>query len=61
MQVRATELIDDEGRVFAEPNEVGEVFDAETYDDGARALTVLFPRAPCVTTVFLGINVEVMH
>jgi hypothetical protein len=55
-RVRATELIIDEGRIFALPGDVGTVFDAETYEDGSRALTVAFPSAPCATTVFLGEN-----
>jgi len=58
MQVRATELIVDEGRIFAQPGRVGDVLDAESYDDGVRAVMVVSPNAPSVTTCFLGQNVE---
>lgn len=61
MRIRATETITDEGRTFAEPGAIGEVLDSDTYKDGAKALTVMFPDAPCVTTVFLGVNVEPLN
>jgi hypothetical protein len=55
--VRATERITDEGRICAEPGEAGTVLGAELYEDGAKALTVIFP-SECVTTCFLGENVS---
>ncbi|QRK06694.1 hypothetical protein JQX13_42570 [Archangium violaceum] len=55
--VRAIKQITDEGRICAQPGEVGVVLDRERYADG-WALTVTFPNAPCATTCFLGDNVE---
>jgi hypothetical protein len=56
--VRATKQITDEGRVCAERGEVGAVLGAEREQDGAIALTVAFPEAPCATTCYLGEDVE---
>jgi len=53
MKVRATELILDEGRICAQPGEVGEVLDAVTEPDGVRALLVMFPAAPIATLALL--------
>lgn len=59
-QVRATDLVLDEGRVFAMPGDVGEVLDAETYEGGMRVVMVQFSGAPAVTTCILGGDVEAL-
>lgn len=56
--VRALIQIVDEGRICAQPGDVGAVVDRQRDADGVWALTVVFPDAPCATTCFLGDNVE---
>ncbi|WP_426751582.1 hypothetical protein [Myxococcus sp. Y35] len=58
-QVRATDLILDEGRVFAQPGDVGELLDAGE-DDGIPWVMALFPSAPQVTTCLLGVEVKLV-
>ncbi|HZH79572.1 MAG TPA: hypothetical protein VEY88_26355 [Archangium sp.] len=56
--VRALEVILDDGRIFAQPGDVGLVLHAERYEDGSIALTVQFPDVSGATTCFLGVDVE---
>jgi hypothetical protein len=60
MHVRVTKRVLDEGRIFAEPGDVGDVLDSERCEDGVVALTVLFPGAPSATTCILGLDVEAL-
>lgn len=56
--VRATEIILDEGRVFAQPGDVGEVVDAIPAQEGYVAVMVRFPGVPALTTCILGVDCE---
>lgn len=57
MRVQATDLILDDGRVFAAPGDLGEVLDAGE-DAGTRWVMVQFPGVEDVTTCILGVEVE---
>ncbi|WP_141592266.1 hypothetical protein [Myxococcus sp. AB056] len=57
MHARATDVVLDEGRVFAMPGDRGDVLDAGQ-DDGVPWVMVQFPDAPEVTTCILGVEVE---
>jgi hypothetical protein len=58
MHVRATEVVLDEGRIYAVPGDVGEVLDAGEMKDGGRWIMVSFPGAPGATTCILGEEVQ---
>ncbi len=58
-RVVATKQHVDEGRLFAQLGDVGDVLDAEQTDDGELVLlTVVLPNAPCATTVALFVDCE---
>lgn len=57
-QVRAVDVVIDEGRIFALPGDLGEVLDSGELADGGRWVVVSFPAAPGATTCILGAEVQ---